>query len=221
MRKPARGVHPAVPSAGNPRVGVLALQGDFREHRQMLRLLGVEVALVRTPADLSVVDALILPGGESTTITRLARSSGLWNPLRERLAGGMPAWGTCAGAILLASNVPGLDREPLGVMAMHARRNAFGRQIDSFEEPLVVGGVGGPPHRAVFIRAPVFEELGAAVEALARMPDGRVVAAREGSLLATAFHPELTGDSRLHSLFLGIARGALAKAVAGGAGSAG
>ncbi len=207
-----RGALPGSPEAGAaaearaPRIGVLALQGDFREHRALLRALGVEAALVRTLAELHAVDALILPGGESTTIARLARSSGLWEPLRARLAGGMPAWGTCAGAILLAREVPGLDREPLGAMAMRARRNAFGRQIDSFEEPLAVAGVDGPLHRAVFIRAPVFEALGAGVEVLARLPDGRVVAAREGALLATAFHPELTEDPRLHALFLDLAR---------------
>jgi 5'-phosphate synthase pdxT subunit len=189
---------------------VLALQGDFREHRQLLRTLGVEAALVRTPAELDAVDALILPGGESTTIARLARSSGLWEPLGARLAAGMPAWGTCAGAILLAREVPGLDREPLGAMSMRARRNAFGRQIDSFEELVVIDGVEGPAHSAVFIRAPVFEALGPAVEVLARLSDGRVVAVREGALLATAFHPELTADSRLHALFLDLARSTLA-----------
>lgn len=199
---------------GGPRVGVLALQGDFREHQALLRSLGVEASLVRTPAELEAVDALILPGGESTTIARLARSAGLWEPLRARLAAGLPAWGTCAGAILLAREVPELDREPLGAMAMRAARNAFGRQIDSFEEPLAIEGVDGPPHDAVFIRAPVFEALGPDVEVLARLPDGRVVAAREGALLATAFHPELTDDARLHALFLAMVDAALTGAVA-------
>ncbi len=220
MREPASGADGAAAAAGGPRIGVLALQGDFREHRRMLLDLGVEAALVRTPPELDAVDALILPGGESTTIARLARSSGLWEPLGERLAGGMPAWGTCAGAILLANDVPELDREPLGVMAMRVRRNAFGRQIDSFEEMLAVDGIAGGPHRAVFIRAPVFEELGPAVRPLARRPDGGVVAARQGALLATAFHPELTDDSRLHELFLALAGEALAHGVAGATGPA-
>ena len=206
MRKPASGADGAAPAPAGLAVGVLALQGDFREHRRMLRRLGLEAPLVRTPGELDAVDALILPGGESTTIARLARSSGLWEPLASRLAAGMPAWGTCAGAILLACEAPGLDREPLGQMAMRVRRNAFGRQIDSFEEMLPVRGLAGEPHRAVFIRAPVFEDLGPGVEPLARLPDGRVVACREGALLATAFHPELTADSRLHALFLALAR---------------
>ena len=201
-------------SDGGGRVGVLALQGDFREHRTLLRGLGVEASLVRTPAELDAVDALILPGGESTTIARLVRSSGLWEPLRARLMAGMPAWGTCAGAILLAREVPGLDREPLGAMTMRAERNAFGRQIDSFEEPLAIEGIDEPPHGAVFIRAPVFEALGAGVEVLARLPDGRVVAVREGALLATAFHPELTDDARLHALFLAMVSDALTGAAA-------
>jgi len=215
VRKPASGADGAAPASGGLAMGVLALQGDFREHRRMLRRLGVEAHLVRTPPELDAVDAVILPGGESTTIARLARSSGLWEPLASRLAAGMPAWGTCAGAILLASEAPGLDREPLGQMAMRVRRNAFGRQIDSFEEMLSVQGLAGAPYPAVFIRAPVFEDLGSAVEPLARLPDGRVVACRQKSLLATAFHPELTDDSRLHALFLAMARQALATGAAG------
>ncbi len=218
VRAPASGADGVAAAAAGLSVGVLALQGDFLEHRRMLAGLGVEAALVRTPGELDAVDALILPGGESTTIARLARSSGLWEPLGSRLAAGMPAWGTCAGAILLASEVPGLDREPLGAMAMRVRRNAFGRQIDSFETMLAVRGISTAPYRAVFIRAPVFEELDPSVEVLARLPDGRVVAARQGSLLATAFHPELTADPRLHALFLARAREALAAPAARAAG---
>ncbi len=217
---PASGADGAAAAADGLRIGVLALQGDFREHRRMLSDLGVEATLVRTPGELGAVDALILPGGESTTIARLARSSGLWEPLGARLAAGMPAWGTCAGAILLASEVPGLDRSPLGAMTMRVRRNAFGRQIDSFEAMLRVRGISPAPYRAVFIRAPVLEELGAGVEPLARLPDGRVVAAREGALLATAFHPELTDDPRLHALFLALAGEALRASAAGAAGPA-
>ncbi len=196
--------HVASPDEGGGAlcVGVLALQGDFREHRKILDVLGATTVLVRTPEDLEAVDALILPGGESTTIARLIRSSGLWDPLVARLAAGMPAWGTCAGAILLAREVPGFDRDTLGVMAIRAERNAFGRQIDSFEEALAIEGIDGPPHSAVFIRAPVFEGLGSDVKVLARLSDGRVVAVCEGVLLATAFHPELTADRRLHALFL-------------------
>ncbi|MBX7111833.1 MAG: pyridoxal 5'-phosphate synthase glutaminase subunit PdxT [Dehalococcoidia bacterium] len=193
-----------------PRVGVLAMQGDFREHVERLHALGVEACEVRTEAELDEVDALIIPGGESTTIARLLIAFDLLDPLRARIAAGLPVWGTCAGAIMLAKRVPGLDRPPIGVMDVTVDRNAFGRQVDSFEADLDIAGIEGPPIRAVFIRAPVIREPGPAVEVLAALPDGRIVACREGRLLATSFHPELTDDSRLHEWFVRLAEEAMA-----------
>ena len=190
-----------------PRVGVLALQGDVVEHARALAELGARPAEVRSPADLETVSALILPGGESTTMSLLLRSSGLLEPLRERLGGGMPAFGTCAGMILLASDVLGgrPDQQPLGVIDIDVRRNAFGRQIDSFETDLDVVGLGSPLH-AVFIRAPAVERAGPAVEVLASVPRAggadRPVLCRQGPVLVAAFHPELSGDHRLHRMFL-------------------
>ncbi|MBM3139063.1 MAG: pyridoxal 5'-phosphate synthase glutaminase subunit PdxT [Chloroflexi bacterium] len=184
-----------------PLIGVLALQGDFREHEAALAACGTASAEVRTRAQLEAVDGLIIPGGESTTIARLLLAYELMEPLRERIHAGMPIWGTCAGAILLANDVPGLDRPPLGVMDISVARNAFGRQIDSFEADLDVSGLEGGPMHAVFIRAPVITRVGPGVDVLARLSDGRVVAAREGRLLATSFHPELTQDGRMHLLF--------------------
>jgi 5'-phosphate synthase pdxT subunit len=185
-----------------PRVGVLALQGDFREHIDRLRELGVDAIEVRTLDQLQSIDGLIIPGGESTTIARLLIAFDLLEPLRQRLDHGMPAWGTCAGAIMLAKRVPALDRPSIGVMDITVDRNAFGRQIDSFEADLDVEGVPGGPVHAVFIRAPVIREPGANVEVLAALEDGRIVACREGRLLATSFHPELTDDTRVHEYFL-------------------
>ena len=185
------------------------MQGDFREHLERLCALGVEACEVRTEAELGSVDALIIPGGESTTIARLLIAFGLLEPLRARIAAGLPVWGTCAGAIMLAKRVPGLDRPPIGAMDITVDRNAFGRQADSFEADLGIAGVEGGPVRAVFIRAPVIREPGPAVEVLATLPDGRIVACREGRLLATSFHPELTGDSRMHDWFVRLAREAM------------
>jgi 5'-phosphate synthase pdxT subunit len=182
------------------------MQGDFREHVERLHALGVETCEVRTAEDLASVDALIIPGGESTTIERLLIAFGLLEPLRDRIAGGLPVWGTCAGAIMLAKRVPGLDRPPIGVMDVTVDRNAFGRQVDSFEADLDFAGIGGGPVRAVFIRAPVIREPGPGVEVLAALPDGRIVACREGRLLATSFHPELTDDTRMHEWFVRLAR---------------
>lgn len=201
------------------RVGVLALQGDFREHVELLRALGADAFEVRGPAELERAQALVLPGGESTTMSLLLESSGLLLPLRERLAGGMPAFGTCAGMILLASEiVDGRgDQHHFGVIDISVRRNAFGRQRESFEADLDVDGLDRPLH-AVFIRAPVVERAGPGVEVLATVTmdapvagdasvggDGRVhkpVVCRQGPLLVTSFHPELTTDPRLHELFL-------------------
>jgi 5'-phosphate synthase pdxT subunit len=182
------------------------MQGDFREHIERLHALGVEACEVRTADELASVDALIIPGGESTTIARLLIAFDLLEPLRARIGEGLPVWGTCAGAIMLAKRVPGLDRPPIGVMDITVDRNAFGRQVDSFEADLDIAGIEGGPLRAVFIRAPVIREPGEGVEVLSTLPDGRIVACREGRLLATSFHPELTGDSRLHEWFVQLAR---------------
>ncbi len=188
------------------RVGVLALQGDFAEHATALRRAGAEVSEVRLPRDLAGLQGLIIPGGESTTIARLMIIYDLLEPVQALARRGFPIWGTCAGAIMLARHAIGLDRPNLGVMDMTVRRNAFGSQIDSFEIDLPVHGLHAPFH-AVFIRAPVIESTGPDVEVTAALPDGRIVAARQGNLLATAFHPELTGDQRLHELFVSIAEG--------------
>lgn len=183
-------------------IGVLALQGDFREHREVLQRMGSHAREVRLPHDLDGLDGLILPGGESTTIVRLMHSSGLLEPLRTLARHGFPMWGTCAGTILLAKRLDETGIPALQAMDITVRRNAFGRQVDSFETDLSVPALGDKPFRAVFIRAPIIEEIGPDVEVLARLADGTPVAARERRLLATAFHPELTSDIRLHRLFL-------------------
>jgi 5'-phosphate synthase pdxT subunit len=186
------------------KIGVLALQGDVDEHAAALTALAADVVEVRAPEHLAGLDALVLPGGESTTMSLLLQSSGLFEPIAERLADGMPAFGTCAGMILLAREV--LDGRPdqrsFGVVDIAVRRNAFGRQVDSFETALEVAAVAGGPVPAVFIRAPVVERAGEGVEVLARV-DGRPVLCRQGATLAAVFHPELSGDLRLHRLFLG------------------
>jgi len=183
-------------------IGVLALQGDFREHRDVLDRLGVAAPEVRLPEDLVGLDGLIVPGGESTTIVKLMQSSGLLDPLRKLATDGFPMWGTCAGMILLAKRLDETGTPALQAMDIHVRRNAFGRQVDSFETNLSIAGLDGGPFRAVFIRAPVIEDVSPAVEVLARLADGTPVAARQGRLLATAFHPELTRDVRLHRFFV-------------------
>ncbi len=183
-------------------IGVLALQGDFREHREVLERLGVTAPEVRLPKDLEGIDGLIIPGGESTTIVRLMRTSHLLDPLRKLAGDGFPIWGTCAGMILLAKRLDDTGLPALDAMDIAVRRNAFGRQVDSFEANLQVSVLGDPLYRAVFIRAPVIEDVGPKVEVLARLPDGVPVAARQGHLLATAFHPELTSDDRFHRYFL-------------------
>ena len=185
-----------------PRVGVLALQGDFAEHLQVLRRLEVESTEVRLPGDLAQVDALILPGGESTTIRRLKDRYDLSQAIRERVRRGMPVWGTCAGMIVLARGLTEDRPEPLGLMDIVVTRNAFGRQVDSFEEDLPIPILGKEPFHAVFIRAPVIRETGEGVEVLASLAKGTPVAARQGHMLVTAFHPELTDDPRLHAYFL-------------------
>ena len=187
------------------RVGVLALQGDTREHLAALREAGAEASTVRRRSELDAVDALVIPGGESTTMSHLLRVFDLLEPLRARLADGMPAYGSCAGMILLATEIldagaPGREAVPLGAIDMTVRRNAFGRQVDSFEGDIEFEGLDGPAH-AVFIRAPWVERVGPDVRVLARA-DEHIVAVRQGSVLATAFHPEMTGDRRVHKLFV-------------------
>ncbi len=192
-----------------PVVGVLALQGDVREHVAMLQRAGATPVTVRRPAELDRVDGLVMPGGESTTMSKLARTFELLDPLRERLRGGLPGFGTCAGMIMLADRIEGgvQDQETIGGLDVVVRRNAFGRQVDSFEDDLAFEGLDAPVH-AVFIRAPWVESVGSGVEALARVERGpaagRIVAVRQGSLMATSFHPEVGGDPRVHRLFVDL-----------------
>ena len=188
------------------KVGVLALQGDFREHCQMLRSLGADCVEVRLPRDLDAVDGLIIPGGESTTIGKLLVAFDLMEPLRARIAGGFPVYGSCAGAIVLAKDVEGrgTDQPVIAAMNVRIRRNAFGRQVDSFEADVPIFGLGDQPFHTVFIRAPIIESVGPGVSVLARLDDGSIVAAREGPLLITSFHPELTDDTRFHAYFLDL-----------------
>lgn len=185
------------------RIGVLALQGAFREHIMMLEALEVTAVPVRLPEQLAELTGLIIPGGESTAIGKLMDTYGFYGPIRQHHGAGMAVWGTCAGAILVAREVldavPG--QESLGLMDIAVRRNAFGRQVDSFEADLDIEGVEGGEYRGVFIRAPWIESVGEGVEVLARH-DGVIVAARQASLLATVFHPELTGDPRVHRYFI-------------------
>ena len=203
-----------------PVIGVLALQGDVREHVAALSACGVRAVPVRRPAELDGVDAMVLPGGESTTMSRLLETFELLSPLRARIAAGMPTYGSCAGMILLAREVLDgrSDQRQLGGLDVVVRRNAFGRQVHSFETDLRVDGLSGGSVRAVFIRAPWVEETGPAVQVLATVPRltvagsdtgaaaGRAVAVRQGPVLATAFHPELTGDIRVHELFCTLVR---------------
>jgi len=186
--------------ARDTKIGVLALQGDFAEHAHMLRDIGVQPVEVRKADQLAGLDGLIIPGGESTTFGKLAKSFGLVEPLREFVQT-HPTWGTCAGAIFLAKHIQG-EVPHLGLMDITVERNAFGRQIDSFTQSLDVKGLGGGPYRAVFIRAPIITEVGPAAEVLARLDDGTIVAAQQDHMLATSFHPELTPDERMHRYFV-------------------
>ena len=195
-----------------PVVGVLALQGDVAEHSRALAACGARAVTVRTPAELARVDALVLPGGESTTIDKLLRRFELMEPLRDRVRSGLPVYGSCAGMILLADRIVGgiVGQQTIGGLDVTVRRNAFGRQVDSFEEglhaPALQAGDADPPMRAVFIRAPWVEQHGPEVEVLATVGTGpaagKIVAVRQGALMATAFHPEITGDLRIHRAFL-------------------
>ena len=206
------------------RIGVLAVQGDVREHLRALSELGEDVCGIRRPRELDDVDALVIPGGESTTMDKMVRAFDLQEPLRKRIAGGMPVYGSCAGMIMLADRIADArpDQETLGGLDITVRRNAFGRQVDSFEEdlhiPVIAGRTSTPPghpstFKAVFIRAPWVEQVGAGVEVLASVENGpaagRVVAIRAGNLLATSFHPEVTGDHRIHEYFTQMVRAAL------------
>jgi 5'-phosphate synthase pdxT subunit len=205
-----------VTTSNDPVVGVLALQGDVREHLAALAECDVVARPVRRPTELAEVDALVVPGGESTTIDKLTRTFDLREPILDRIKHGMPAYGSCAGMILLADRVVDAVQGQLtfGGIDMTVRRNAFGRQVESFEEDLSFGGVDGGPVRAVFIRAPWVEEVSPDVEVLAKVEphkgvpaEGRIVAVRQGNLLATSFHPEITGDTRVHRLFVEMVRG--------------
>ena len=206
----------------SPRIGVLALQGDVREHLRMLEAAGAQAVPVRRPGELAAVDALVVPGGESTTIAKLVDLFDLFEPLQARLAAGMPALGTCAGMILLADRIEGgaEGQRTLGGLDVVVRRNAFGRQVDSFESDVDFAG-WDPPLHAVFIRAPEVEKAGSDVEVLATLPDGacpaapsarpsadRIVAVRQGPVMATSFHPEITADDRVHRYFVDLVRSA-------------
>ena len=186
-------------------IGVLAIQGDFLEHRKMLDSISIESREVRTPKELDDLDGLIIPGGESTTIVQLIDIYDMRNTLVEKVHQGLPIWGTCAGMIVLAKSLKDTRPEPLGLMDIEVSRNAFGRQIDSFETDLNISGIDGPPMHAIFIRAPLITKVGKGVEILAEVSEGKPVAVRQGKILATSFHPELTEDSRMHSMFANIA----------------
>ncbi|WP_394552256.1 pyridoxal 5'-phosphate synthase glutaminase subunit PdxT [Agromyces sp. MMS24-JH15] len=194
--------------ASGPRVGVLALQGDFREHARVLAGLGASVSLVRRPEDLDGIDGLVIPGGESSVMDKLARTFGVAGPLRAAIASGLPVYGTCAGLIMIADTL--LDaiagQESLGGLDVVVRRNAFGSQNQSFEVDLDVPALGDEPVHAVFIRGPVVEAVGPKATVLASLADGRVVAVEQGNLLGTSFHPEITGEHRFHEYFLGKVR---------------
>jgi 5'-phosphate synthase pdxT subunit len=192
-----------VDQQGRVVVGVLAVQGDVREHLRVLTALGASAHTVRRPEELADLDGLVIPGGESTTMDKLVRAFDLYEPLRERITSGLPVYGSCAGMIMLADRLVENHRgqQTLGGLDVTVRRNAFGRQVNSFEADLDVAGLVGGPLHAVFIRAPWVEEAGDDVEVLARAA-GRIVAVRQGPLLATSFHPEVTGDTRVHELFV-------------------
>ncbi len=187
------------------KIGVLAVQGDFAEHIAILRRLNVECREVRLPDQLEGIDGLIIPGGESTTLSRLMSIYHLREPVQAMAAQGKAVWGTCAGMIMLAHEITEADPVPLQVMDIGVRRNAFGRQIDSFEQDLDIAGLEPDPFHAIFIRAPVVIRVGEQVKTLAALPNGQAVAVRQGNLMATAFHPELTDDTRLHQYFLDLA----------------
>ena len=186
-------------------VGVLAIQGDFAEHIAVLGELGVTAREIRLPEQLHSLDGLIIPGGESTTLSRLMTIYNLRDPIAEMAAQGHAIWGTCAGMIMLSQEITEQDPVPLGIMDIGVQRNAFGRQVDSFEQALNVDGIGEDPYHAIFIRAPVIIRVGPTVRVLSKLEDQRPVAVQQGNLIATSFHPELTRDYRFHSYFLNLA----------------
>ncbi len=190
-----------------PTLGVLAIQGDFAEHREVLDKLGVESAEIRLPHQLDEVDGLIIPGGESTTIVQLIDIYDFRDTLTQKAAEGLPIWGTCAGMIVISKRLTDHRPSPLGLMDIEVSRNAFGSQVHSFEADLEMGDISGPAFRAVFIRAPVVNKVGEGVRVLAQVSDGRPVAVRQDRLLATSFHPELTDDTRVHELFVRMVEG--------------
>jgi 5'-phosphate synthase pdxT subunit len=190
-----------------PIVGVLAIQGDFQEHRQMLEKLGVEVSEIRLPHQLDGIDGLIIPGGESTTIVQLIDIYNFRDVLREKIKVGLPVWGTCAGLIVISDKLSDHRPEPLHIMDIEVSRNAFGRQLDSFEADIEFDEIEGPPFHCVFIRAPGVDKMGKEVRVLAKLDDGRPIAVRQGNMLATSFHPELTDDTRIHDLFIKMIQG--------------
>ena len=185
-------------------IGVLAIQGDFIEHINILQTLGVECREIRLPEQLSDVDGLIIPGGESTTLSRLLTRYDLRQPIKQLATDGKPLWGTCAGMIMMASEITENDPVPLEIMDIGVQRNAFGRQIDSFEQELEITGFDEIPYHAIFIRAPVIKRVGSGVSIMASLQDGRPVAVQQANLMATSFHPELTKDSRFHTHFLNL-----------------
>ena len=188
-------------------VGVLAIQGDFAEHIAVLGKLGVTAREIRLPEQLDSLDGLIIPGGESTTLSRLMTIYNLREPIAQMAARGHAVWGTCAGMIMLSREITEQDPVPLDVMDIGVQRNAFGRQVDSFEQDLNVSALGGAPYHAIFIRAPVIIRVGQGVKVLSALEDERPVAVQQGNLMATSFHPELTNDYRFHSYFLDLANG--------------
>ena len=185
-------------------IGVLAIQGDFIEHINILQTLGVECREIRLPEQLSDVEGLIIPGGESTTLSRLLTRYNLRQPIKQLATAGKPLWGTCAGMIMMASEITENDPVPLEIMDIGVQRNAFGRQIDSFEQELEITGFDETPYHAIFIRAPVIKRVGSGVSIMASLQDGRPVAVQQANLMATSFHPELTKDSRFHTHFLNL-----------------
>ncbi len=186
------------------KIGVLALQGAFAEHIAILKTLGVDTTEVRLPEELDGIDGLIIPGGESTTITKLMLSYELADKIKKQALDGLPIMGTCAGMIMLAQKVDGTNHLSTGIMDIAVKRNAFGRQVDSFELDLDIPAIGDEPYHAIFIRAPKIEHAGPNVDILVKLSDDTIVAAKEGNLIALAFHPELTADNRLHKYFLDI-----------------
>ena len=185
-------------------IGVLAIQGAFIEHINILQTLGVECREIRLPEQLSDVDGLIIPGGESTTLSRLLTRYNLRQPIKQLATDGKPLWGTCAGMIMMASEITENDPVPLEIMDIDVQRNAFGRQIDSFEQELEITGFDETPYHAIFIRAPVIKRVGSGISIMASLQDGRPVAVQQANLMATSFHPELTKDSRFHAHFLNL-----------------